>query len=77
MESTIVKLAVLELFGIELAHLEGAVVVYLRKTLGILDNESNMGFVGKIANHYLKIEKTREAATIIVLAAIAFLKGSS
>lgn len=60
-----------------MAHLEGVVVVYLRKVLGILDSESNKESIEKFPEHYLKIEMSREAATIIMLAVIAFLVGAS
>jgi hypothetical protein len=73
----ILKLSLLALFGIAMAHLEGVVVVYLRKALGMLDSESNKESVGKIAPAYLKIEMTREAATIIMLVVIAYLVGNS
>jgi len=67
----------LAVFGIAMAHLEGVVVVYLRSVLGITDSESNKESIGKIAPKYLKIEMTREAATIIMLVIIAFLVGGS
>ena len=73
----IVKLSLLALFGIAMAHLEGVVVVYLRKVLGITESESNMESVGKFPDRYLKIEMTREAATIIMLVVIAYLTGGS
>jgi len=58
-----------------MAHLEGVVVVYLRKALGILDSESNKESLEKFPGYYLKIEMTREAATIIMLVVIAYLTG--
>jgi hypothetical protein len=70
-------LSLLALFGIAMAHLEGVVVVYLRKALGMLDSESNKESLEKFPVRYLYIEMTREAATIIMLAVIAFLTGSS
>ena len=60
-----------------MAHLEGVVVVYLRKALGLLDSESNKESIGKFPERYLKIEMTREAATIIMLVLIAWLVGGS
>jgi hypothetical protein len=72
-----IKLFLLAVFGIAMAHLEGVVVVYLRKALGMLDSESNKESLEKIAPSYLKIEMTREAATIIMLLVIAYLVGSS
>jgi hypothetical protein len=71
------KLCLLAVFGIAMAHLEGVVVVYLRKVLGILDSDSNKESIGKFPERYLKIEMTREAATIIMLIVIAFLAGGS
>ena len=73
----ITKLSLLALFGIAMAHLEGVVVVYLRKVLGMTDSESNKESVGKFPERYLKIEMTREAATIIMLVVIAYLTGGS
>ena len=73
----LLKLSLLALFGIAMAHLEGVVVVYLRKALGMLDSESNRESLEKIAPSYLKIEMTREAATIIMLVVIAYLVGST
>jgi len=71
------KLFLLAVFGIAMAHLEGVVVVYLRKALGMLDSESNKESLEKIAPSYLKIEMTREAATIIMLVVIAYLVGGT
>jgi len=73
----IAKLSLLAIFGIAMAHLEGVVVVYLRKALGLLDSESNKESIEKFPERYLKIEMTREAATIIMLAVIAYLVGGS
>ena len=73
----LLKLILLALFGIAMAHLEGVVVVYLRKALGMLDSESNKESVEKIAPKFLKIEMTREAATIIMLIVIAYLVGNT
>jgi hypothetical protein len=71
------KLTLLALFGIAMAHLEGVVVVYLRKALGMLDSESNKESIEKFPDRYLKIEMTREAATIVMLVVIAYLTGGS
>lgn len=73
----ITKLTLLAFFGIAMAHLEGVVVVYLRKVLGLLDSDSNKEAIGKFPERYLKIEMTREAATIIMLVVIAWLVGGS
>lgn len=71
------KFILLAVFGIAMAHLEGVVVVYLRKAIGILDSDSNKEAVNQINPWYLKVEMTREAATIIMLAVIAYLTGNS
>lgn len=71
------KLILLAVFGLAMAHLEGVVVVYLRKSLGMLDSESNRESVGKIPERFLKIEMTREAATIIMLVVIAIISGET
>jgi hypothetical protein len=73
----LIKLSLLAVFGIAMAHFEGVVVVYLRKALGILDSESNKESIEKFPARYLKIEMTREAATIIMLIVIAGLVGGS
>jgi hypothetical protein len=71
-----VRLILLAIFGIAMAHLEGVVVVYLRKALGMIDSESNKESVEKFPKRYLNIEMTREAATIIMLVVIAYLAGT-
>jgi hypothetical protein len=71
------KLILLAVFGISMAHLEGVVVVYLRKALGMLESESNKESIGKFPKRYLNIEMTREAATIVMLVVIAYLTGDS
>jgi hypothetical protein len=71
-----IKLVLLAIFGIAMAHFEGVVVVYLRKALGMLDSESNKESIDKFPKRYRYIEMTREAATIIMLVAIAILTGS-
>jgi hypothetical protein len=73
----ILRLSLLAVFGIAMAHLEGVVVVYLRKSLGMLDSESNKESVGKIPDRLLMIEKSREATTIIMLAVVVYIAGSS
>ncbi|HSN50616.1 MAG TPA: hypothetical protein VLR52_05245 [Bacteroidales bacterium] len=72
-----IKLVLLAIFGIAMAHLEGVVVVYLRKALGMLESESNRESIEKFPKRYLNIEMTREAATIVMLVIIAWLTGAS
>jgi hypothetical protein len=73
----ITKLVLLAIFGIAMAHFEGVVVVYLRKVLGILDSDSNEESIEKFPRRYLKIEMTREAATIVMLVVIAYITPGS
>lgn len=73
----LIKLSLLAVFGIAMAHFEGVVVVYLRKALGMLDSDGNKESVEKIPQRFLCIEMTREAATIIMLLVIAFLAGGT
>jgi len=73
----LLKMLLLALFGIAMAHFEGVVVVYLRKALGMLDSEGNLESVEKIPKRFLYIEMTREAATIIMLVVIAYLAGTT
>jgi len=73
----LLKLTLLAIFGIAMAHFEGVVVVYLRKALGMLDSDSNKESLKSFPERYLRIEMTREAATIIMLVAIALLTGTT
>jgi hypothetical protein len=73
----IINLLLLAVFGISMAHLEGVVVVYLRKALGMPDSESNKESIEKFPERYLHIEMSREAVTIIMLVVIAYLTGGS
>jgi len=73
----ITKFLLLALFGIAMAHLEGVTVVYLRKLFGIIDFQSNKELLKEIPKDYILIEKTREAATIIMLVALAVLVGKT
>jgi hypothetical protein len=73
----ILKFLLLATFGIAMAHFEGVVVMYLRRALGILDRVPNRDFLEKVPKDYILIEKTREAATIIMLVALAILVGSN
>ena len=60
-----------------MAHLEGVVVVYLRKALGILDPESNKAAIKNFPERYVLIEQTREAATIIMIVTLSFVVGKT
>ena len=67
------KFILLAIFGIAMAHVEGVVVVYLRKTFGINNTKSVRELLEKFPKQYIFIEKTREAATIVMLVIIAVL----
>ena len=71
------KFLLLALFGIAMATLEGVVVVYLRKALGIIDSESNRASLENFAKRYIFIERTREVATILMLVILALLVGET
>jgi len=71
------KYILLAIFGIAMAHLEGVVVVYLRKILGITDSQSNKESLKGFPKKYLFIEKTREIATIVMLVTLAILVGEN
>ena len=73
----VLKLLLLAVFGIAMAHLEGVVVVYLRRALGMLDSNRIKNQSGKSNLAILTIEMTREAATIIMLVVIAYLAGNT
>lgn len=71
------KLLLLAVFGIAMAHVEGVVVVYLRKTFGIDNTKSVKELLEKFPKQYIFIEKTRETATIVMLVIIAVLVETS
>ena len=71
------KFLLLAVFGISMSHLEGVTVVYLRRVLGITDSESNRESLKNISKQYILIEKTREAATILMLVTLALLVGET
>jgi hypothetical protein len=72
-----VTLILTAVFGIAMAHLEGVVVVYLRRACGILGTESNKIALENIPKGYIFIEQTREAATIVMLAVVSVLAGET
>lgn len=69
------RFLLLALFGIAMAHVEGVVVVYLRKALGVSESESNKVTLEKFPKRYIFIERTREVATIVMLVTLALLVG--
>lgn len=77
MESIAARLILTAIFGVAMAHFEGVVVVYLRKLLGIPSIGSNRDFIRLVPQLILNIEKTREAATIVMLVIIGILTGTT
>jgi hypothetical protein len=73
----VTKFFLLAVFGISMAHVEGVVVVYLRKLLGIIDSESNKESLKNFPKRYILIERTREVATIVMLITLALLVGET
>lgn len=72
------KFLLLALFGVAMAHVEGVVVVYLRKAIGITgSDEDNKQALEKVPKRLVKIEMTREAATIVMLVVVALLSGEA
>jgi hypothetical protein len=69
------KYLLLALFGIAMAHLEGVVVVYLRKIFGIENSQTNDDLLQNFSKQYIFIEQTREVATIVLLVVLAILVG--
>ncbi|WP_340114853.1 hypothetical protein [Maribellus mangrovi] len=70
----------LAVFGVAMAHVEGVVVVYLRKAIGMPEKNTEVGnkeLLEKVPRRYIRIEMTREAATIVMLLALAYLVGQS
>ena len=70
----------LAIFGIAMTHFEGVVVVYLRKAIGLLESDTESGnkeLLEQVPKRYIRIEMTREAATIVMLLAVALLVGGS
>lgn len=70
-------LILLALFAIAMAHCEGVVVVYLRQALNLSETDLNRQSAGRIPASHLLIERTREAATIVMLLAVAWLAGTT
>lgn len=71
------KFLLLALFGIAMAYLEGVVVVYLRKALGIIESESNIVSLENFPKRYIFIERTREVATILLIIILSLLVGET
>jgi hypothetical protein len=70
------RLAAAALFGISFAFVEAAVVVYLRAATGLWPDPTPKVVVA-IPENLLRIECSREAATLVMLFVISWLSGQS
>ena len=70
------RLLVVALFGVAFGFVEAAAVVYLRAAAGLWPRPPVKAFVA-VPESLLRIECFREAATMIMLGAIALLAGKS
>ena len=66
-------LAAAAAFGAAFGFVEAAVVAYLQAAIGLSPATADPLTVPQIPPHLLRIEVTREAATIVMLLAVAFL----
>jgi len=69
------RLIAVALFGVALALIEAMVVYYLRKLFGLQFHLTVTAGRFHFPHAYLRHEQVREAATIVVLLAVAFLAG--
>jgi len=71
------RLFLLAAFGVAFGHIEAVVVVYIRRVLGwvSLPTDIRAEDVAQMPGWLLHTEQTREAATIILLLAVAALVG--
>ncbi len=70
-------LALLSAFAIAMGYLEAVVVVYIRKILDIVPAPEDLTteYLEQVPDWLMSTEQTREAATIIMLVALALLVG--
>ena len=71
------RILLLTAFGVAFGHIEAVVVVYIRRVLGWVPLPTDIGAdsVAQMPGWLIHTEQTREAATIIVLLAVAALVG--
>ena len=70
-----IKVLLLGIFAIAMAHLEGVVVVYIRKILSLEAVDLGLKLIEQIPASLIFIEQTREATTIIMLLTLSLLVG--
>lgn len=68
------KISFLSLFAMAFAWVEAVVVVYIRKIMG-LENTIDLDrvFINQANSNILRMEQTREIATIVILISLAFI----
>jgi len=71
------RILLLAAFGIAFGHIEAVVVVYIRRVMGWVPLPSDIGpeALARMPGWLIHTEQTREAATIILLFAVACLAG--
>ncbi len=71
------RLLLLTAFGVAFGHIEAVVVVYIRRVLGWVPLPTDIGpeMIARVPGWLIHTEQTREAATIILLLAVACLAG--
>ncbi len=71
------RLAAVVVFAAAMAYVEGAVVYYLRHLFHIASWQLAARKEFRFPHAYLRVEQAREAATVIMLIAVAYLAGHS
>ena len=71
------RILLLTAFGVAFGHIEAVVVVYIRRVLGWVPLPTDIGpeMMARVPGWLIHTEQTREAATIILLLAVACLAG--
>jgi hypothetical protein len=64
-------------FAVAFGHVEAVVVVYIREILGITPTPEHLDAIGleQVPGWLIATEQTRQAATIVMLAAVALVSG--
>ncbi len=69
------RFAAVVIFAAAMAHVEGVVVYYLRRLLHIVSWEAATRPHYHFPHAYLRVEQSREMATIVMLLAVGYLAG--
>ena len=75
--SATARLLLIAAFAIAMGHMEAVVVVYIREILGMVPTPEDLTktVIESIPGWIMEVEKSREAATIIMLVCLALLAG--